>query len=276
MLDNISIRGERGDNRELRPQFFFLKCPSCGNFRNCANVKLFTTTARGLTCGSCKKSTSSTRWMCEHGTPWTRCTSHREPGFRCGGQSLPSKRAFSKGIISLTSSFKAVQRRQANLRRIGSLGEPKSPPRFRDNSVNSSTFKRTTVQKKNIKRRGRPPLNGESRLRRPELHVSNNPQTSLGIRKSSSDNIIDRHANHATSIYWLAHSFKGQPRGSTSSNSHRFDSHMHQTAGSETGGPQKPAKIARLCEPFSKQASACKGNCPQIWTIESYCETCHR
>ena len=125
MHDNIMIRGERGDHREQRPQFFFLKCSTCGNFRNCAHVKLFTTTARGLTCSKCKKSTSSTRWFCEHGTPWTRCTEHRETGFRCGVQSLPFKHASSKGTNTWARSFKAIQRRQARLRVIGSLGEPK-------------------------------------------------------------------------------------------------------------------------------------------------------
>ena len=125
MHDNITIRGERGDHREQRPHFFYLKCPSCGNSRDCAQVRLFTTTARGLTCSKCKKSTSSTRWFCEHGTPWTRCTEHRETGFRCGVQSLPFKHASSKGTNTWARSFKAIQRRQARLRVIGSLGEPK-------------------------------------------------------------------------------------------------------------------------------------------------------
>jgi len=87
--DAISTRGERGDGRELRPQAFHLSCPSCSNLKNCVRVKLFTTTARGLTCNNCKLSTSSTRWLCAHGIPWTRCYIHREPGFRCGAQGLP-------------------------------------------------------------------------------------------------------------------------------------------------------------------------------------------
>ena len=146
--DNIMMRGERGDNRERSPQFFLLKCPSCGNFRDCAHVKLFTTTARTLTCSSCKKSTSSTRWRCEHGTPWTKCSHHRALGFRCGRQSLPSKTATFQGKAVNARSFKAIQRRQAKLKATGSLGEPKRPPFSLDNSVNSTRFKRTPVLKK--------------------------------------------------------------------------------------------------------------------------------
>ena len=274
MQNNIMIRGERGDHREQSPQFFYLKCPTCGNFKNCAHIKLFTTTARGLTCSSCKKSTSSTRWTCEHGTPWTRCSYHREPGFRCGVQSLPSISASFKGTNSMTRSSKAILRRQAKLRVIGSLGEPKRPPVSRVNSVNSSTFKRTSVLKKKLKRRGSPPLNGESRLRRPELHDSSIPHTRLSNCSNEHDtHRIDYSACMATSTFWRAHSGQGQIGGSTTSNnSMQYFTHK---AGSVVGRPPNPAKKARISEPFSMQASSCKGMCPRVWTIESYCEACH-
>ena len=79
----------------------------------------------------------------------------------------------------------------------------------------------------------------------------------------------------ATSMYWLAHSHRGQPGGIASSSNKYYHHDNHHDAGSTLGEPHRSAKKARLCEPFSKQATACKGNCPQVWTIESYCELCH-
>ena len=146
-LDSITMRGERGDTRELRPHVFLLKCPSCGTFRDCVNVKLFTTTARGLTCSTCRKSTSSTKWCCEHGSPWTSCPEHRETGFRCGTQRLHLRKATSKGSFWV-GSLKALKSRQARASRLGSLGEPKRLPVSIVNSVGPSAKKRTMVQKK--------------------------------------------------------------------------------------------------------------------------------
>ena len=273
MHANIMIRGERGDHRELRPSVFFLKCPSCGHIRDCARVRLFTTTARGLTCNSCKKSTSSTRWRCEQDIPWTSCPVHREAGFRCGVRSMPSRQGLNSSLRQ--GSLKALRARQAKLSRIGSLGEPKSLLISSLNSVGPHPMRRTMVQKITKKRRGiRPaPKRAGVKGRPGKLNIS---PSSLGIGNDEHCvNLTERHANHTTSIYWLAHSSNGQPRGTTSSNKHSIDSIVHHDAGSKTGGPHKPAKIAKLCEPFSKQAPACKGNCPHIWTIESYCEYCH-
>ena len=273
---------------------FHLTCPTCGSVRDCAQVRLFTTTARGLTCSSCRKSTTSTRWLCQHGPPWTKCPEHREFGFRCGSKGMSTHKRSKTWLGHAT--LKALKGRQAKLSRLGSLGVPKSLLVSSSNLVGSHSSKGTSVQKKIGKRRGRRPTPmREGKGGR--LGMLKNPRNkALDIGSNSSSlNDGDRHAIKTTSIYWLAHSQKGQPKGSTSSNSRSYDSIVHHKAGSEVGEPHKPAKIARLCVPFSKQACtqkqapapfskqactqkqapACKGNCPQIWTIESYCELCH-
>ena len=265
------MRGERGDTRELRPQVFFLKCPSCGIFRDCANVKLFTTTARGLTCSTCRKSTSSTRWCCEHGTPWTSCLVHRETGFRCGAQRLHLKKATSKGSLWVRS-LKALKGRQARLSRLGSLGEPKRLLDSYSNSVGSSTKRGTMVQKKIIKRRGkRPPRKGEGGGGR--LGVLNKSPTCLVLGIGNEQHAEHDYYHHSTSIYWQAHSHNGLPEGNASSDIANIKA--HHEAGSDFARPHKPAKRARTCAPSFTQAPACKGNCPRVWTIESYCELCH-
>jgi len=92
-LDSIDHQGERGDGRDLRAQIFLLECPQCGSSRDCSKVRLYSTVARGLTCSKCKRSTTSTKWQCEHGTPWTKCPLHTETGFRCGPLSLNMHKA---------------------------------------------------------------------------------------------------------------------------------------------------------------------------------------
>jgi len=88
-LDAIQDVGEGGYNIDLKPQFFNLSCPHCGISRDCAKVRLYAFAARGVTCSRCKRCTTSTRWRCNHGVPWTSCPIHREAGFRCGPQGLP-------------------------------------------------------------------------------------------------------------------------------------------------------------------------------------------
>ena len=115
-LDNITIRGESGNGRDLRPQQFLLSCPSCDTLKDCANNTLFKVAAVSLTCQSCKRNTTSTKWLCSHAIPWHTCEYHREPGMRCG-----LKR--SKGIGNcMRDTFKAEQRLLNKHRRLGPLG----------------------------------------------------------------------------------------------------------------------------------------------------------
>ena len=152
MHNSINIRGERGDYRELNPLTFILSCPTCGCSRECAQVKLFTTTARGLTCSSCKKSTSSTRWKCQHGILWPKCSIHREQGFRCGANRKPPLERPKTWLGSM--SLKALKNKQARLNRLGSLGEPSSASNFSSNLVGAHSSRRTLVQKKRGRGKG--------------------------------------------------------------------------------------------------------------------------
>jgi len=262
MQNNIAIRGERGDYRELRPHSFSLSCPTCGSFRECARVRLFTTTAKGLTCSNCRKSTTSTRWHCLHDVPWTKCPSHRETGFRCGAKSLPTLER-PKGRMGLGhATLKALKCRQAKMSKLGSLGEHKSLSFLTSNLVGSHSSRGTLVHKKIAKRRGKRPTPKREGV-----------GSQLGMHFKTPIKALESGSNSSSSIdyassskYWLAHS--RQPGGKASS-----DSYHDETGG--IGGPFRPAKIARLSEPFSRQAKACKGNCPLIWTIESFCELCH-
>ena len=164
-LDNISMRGETGDGRELQPLKFPLVCPTCGTSKECAKVRLFTNVAKGLTCSTCRKSTTSTRWSCFHGTPWTDCPVCRQVGFRCGSQSLRTHRNKSgcnhvSGFVGFgrnMSALHAAKKRQARLKSIGTLGEPKRSPQPRDNSGCASTTRRTLVRKKKSKEAGESP-----------------------------------------------------------------------------------------------------------------------
>ena len=275
LLDSIDSRGERGDQRELRPISFMINCPHCGVSKDCAKVRLFSTVARSVSCTSCLRNTSSTRWLCSHGAPWTSCLVHREAGFRCGSQSLHIKKR-SHDQHRFAKATKAKQRKQARLHKLGILGEPKCPSMSVDNSVGSSTFQGTLVRKNKVKRRGKfPSPKRDSSMSRPgKLHNIENPHTKL-------DDCKVEHGKHdyshimSTSSIWQAHVFKGQPGGSTSSDRNSCCHHSTQQTGSGGLAPLNIAKRARLSSASSSRRAVCRGNCPTRWTIESYCEVCH-
>ena len=83
-IDNISIRGQLGDGRDLKPNMFCITCPGCSAGKNVAKCTLYTTHARVLYCAACK--ISSSKWHCSHGLTWITCPLCREAGFRCGVQ----------------------------------------------------------------------------------------------------------------------------------------------------------------------------------------------
>jgi hypothetical protein len=45
--------------------------------------------------------------------------------------------------------------------------------------------------------------------------------------------------------------------------------------GNEAVMQQRPAKKARLLKALSSRSFVCVGKCPNTWTIDSYCESCH-
>ena len=106
------------------------------------------------------------------------------------------------------------------------------------------------------------------------MTIKSPSKTNIEISNDACGNDHEVHTR-ATSRYWLAHSLRGQSGGIASSTNVSYHHGNHKYAESLTGEPLRPAKKARLSEPFSKQALACKGNCPQVWTIESFCELCH-
>ena len=273
-MDNIMMRGEMGDGSDLQPLKFLLHCPSCKASKECAHVRLFSKVARGIACSTCRKNTTSTRWNCSHGTPWTDCHVCRHVGFRCGSQSLRKHSSQSNRVMHATTLLNAHRRKQAKRRALGSLGDPKGFHPLRSNSVGQSPHHRAIVHKKIIKRRGeRPPPKREMRSGR--LDAQQTPNTK---DRCSSDHHAyrDYHTHATSSVYWQAHCKRGVPDGvPTSNNVIHAPKHHLGSAGSALGEPHNQAKKARVCVPFSTPVKGCKGNCPTVWTIESFCERCH-
>ena len=142
---------------------------------------------------------------------------------------------------------------------------------MRFNSVGQPPHRRTLVQIKIGKRRGERPPPKRERMTN-QLGASNNPYLDCGTNMHD----IHDYDTHSTSQYWQAHLKKGEPDGVPISSSVRHIPNLKlKAADSASGEPHKPAKMARLCEPFSRPVRGCKGNCPPKWTIESYCERCH-
>jgi len=169
-LNGIEQIGERGDGRDLRTSHFPLECPHCDAIKDCARIKLYAHCARGVTCHICRRSTTSTRWLCSHGVPWTSCHVHREAGFRCGlhNPANINKANFERcSKVNRPCPLKAARRLFLKAKRLGSLGEPNSSRALFNSACLSSKTK--TVRKKNIKRQHgvRPPSERYTRISKP-------------------------------------------------------------------------------------------------------------
>jgi hypothetical protein len=114
--DNISLKGQRGDNRDVKPGELILSCPRCSATNAVAKCTLYSTAAKVLSCLACKTS-SSTRWNCNHCIPWPSCPIHWEAGFRCAGgvKPLHSKTNF----LFKESKIKARVQRHKKLGHLG-------------------------------------------------------------------------------------------------------------------------------------------------------------
>ena len=130
--DSIQARGEQGRGRDIKPISFTLRCPHCKTNREARGNKLFSFKALGLNCSSCARATTSTRWICTHGTPWHLCSIHREAGLRCGKGLVGSSGACTNGT-STSKQNNATKpnpkqaaeldlKRQQKLKRVGELG----------------------------------------------------------------------------------------------------------------------------------------------------------
>ena len=198
-------------------------------------MRLYASSAKGVNCSTCKRSTTSTRWLCTHGIPWTNCHVHRELGFRCGSMRVSHKATLNRSKSS-TCPLKVAKRLQAKIRRLGTLGEPKSSAMRIANSVGfATTFKATEVIKK---RKRRSPTKsgpkGNACANRPVLmHV---PSSSLSGAKAN-----------ACSYQTLSSPSKPGARER------------------EALCKNRPTKMARTI--MHEHTVKCRGNCPAIWTI---------
>jgi hypothetical protein len=238
----IETRGERGDGRDLKPSEFLLTCPSCEAQKDCARRILYSTSAAGVTCPQCHKSTTSTRWLCSHKVPWHLCQLHREHGFRCGTK--------APGQSKRPDPFKAEARFKAKVKRLGALGaEGIFIPRKRVNSTPpSSDFEHKKIKKEKGHYGECPPPKEDERRGCRALYASQAAQGSSGI--SLNQQAILCGSSTLPSSYYS------------------------QVKASRPGVlDSRPAKRARPAP--VKHAQTCKGNCPVSWTIDQYCPHCH-
>jgi len=123
----ITIRGEHGDGRDLKPDLFFLNCPTCNSARNAAGCKLYDTKAKTLVCLSCRKGTTSTQWLCTHGIAWHKCGEHRAAGFRCGSQQGTRDPSSSSSSFKTPAMLAHIEHtRSKRIEKLGPLGSRSS------------------------------------------------------------------------------------------------------------------------------------------------------
>jgi len=79
-----------------------------------------------------------------------------------------------------------------------------------------------------------------------------------------------------TSKYWQAHAKHSQPMGGDTRNKDGSSSSTsYHNPGIANDEAARMTKRARIGASYFTHVPTCKGNCPKVWTIESYCPYCH-
>ena len=264
---------------------FDLSCPSCGAVKNCAFNTLFKSAAVSLSCLSCKRNTSSTKWLCTHAIPWHTCEYHREPGMRCG-----NKR--SKGIGNyVPDRGKAEQRLNNKLRKLGPLGSNEGHCATQSQSHSANQLVRSNCQ-------FRASLSSETRaISAPcsSSRCTHNSTPSHQVKQflnkkkeedgSYGEPPTPKRETMRRSQLWNAHlsALTGHNLNIQNRPDHKDMGSEHPRDHRETYPKVRPitreasprAKKARVEQCASKHARACRGGCPPVWTIEQYCPDCH-
>ena len=259
-IENISIRGEKGDGRDLKPLSFKLKCPSCECFKESVGNTLFKTSAVTLSCQQCGKNTTSTKWLCTHLIPWHKCETHRDLGMRCGhGQ--------SKGTKTIRPNpSKAEMRRLNKAAKLGPLG----------GSHDITSLGRTRSTQDVNMRSGIGSRNCNS-------NSTSFHDDKLLKKKKYKDGCLGAHPPHKRDIiessrYWEAHSRCPPNRVSGPGIEEKCGTGKGpQTNKSRPKDEEERtlAKRARISPSSSIHVPTCRGQCPAVWTIDNYCPYCH-
>jgi len=78
------------------------------------------------------------------------------------------------------------------------------------------------------------------------------------------------------SKYWQAHAKLSQPMGGDTRNKDDcYSNSAYHNPGIANDEASRTTKKARFGASFVTHVPTCKGNCPKVWTIESYCSYCH-
>ena len=157
--DNIELRGQRGDWRDLRPSSFLVTCPKCKGLKDVAGCELYGTAAKVLLCTACRCSSTSSKLHCSHGISWLQCPIHRPIGFRCKGTRISKHKGTKASFLHKARLNKANLKR---LERIGSLGVHA----FAGGHNSASCLRKNSPKKHETKQRNkfhRGPEKGESR-----------------------------------------------------------------------------------------------------------------
>ena len=74
--------------KQSEMQTFMLACPTCSFCQDVSRCRLWMGRVWNcLRCQQCGQRSSSSRWHCACGAPWSTCLTHRQQGFACGGES---------------------------------------------------------------------------------------------------------------------------------------------------------------------------------------------
>ena len=255
--DSITIRGQVGDGRDLKPEAFLLTCPRCRADKEASRCTLYAHAAKVLYCTTCKHSMSSTRWQCNHGIRWLDCPVHREVGFRCKGLSQPKHR--KSNTLFQDVRHKARLKR---LKRLGTLGRPEDI--FNSISCRMKAQKKETTNKNNIEQDARERF----QISKGGGPCSDRPSISPCPAR---EHVLHTFRNRNKTLMRLVLAKKPWLNNGVA-DTVQFGSAIFNNKPEFRGSitPSKRLRVMPTC------ISRVRGSCATTgWSIDQYCEACH-
>ena len=118
--------------KQSEMQTFMLACPTCSFCQDVSRCRLWMGRVWNcLRCQQCGQRSSSSRWQCACGAPWSTCLTHRQQGFACGGESRKTKSLLTpkpKGWRKNAKRRKATSSMNGRCRGLKAL-KPQPPKR---------------------------------------------------------------------------------------------------------------------------------------------------
>ena len=230
-----------------------LSCPNCHHSQEAAGHWLYKASSPcQLRCKACSKHASARKWSCPCRVPWITCELHRSQGFGCRGKATRCR--IKRPVDTQTYTHEPPRKRRRRLQPGSALANVVTFMRSSDSdSAVEGRFVNQTMQI---------PSSSCDPKRRP------NDYTRELIVVSSTDGPICKGQKRPLEGGGGDVRTSRSPYGNF--NSYSNDVSQEQ----QLLNPKRAHSSGSHCS-IVKPKATCNRRCPEVWTINEYCATCH-